>query len=108
MSQVCCWQEGTTFRFVPRVQSLKPPKENPMRRFIAFAFVALSVVVLVYGQSTSSRNPLVGAWKVTETADGNGAPITNPQPGLYIFAGRHYSFARINGTKPLPDDPSND
>src|SRR5437016_11173026 len=79
-----------------------------MRRFIAFAFVALSVVVLVYGQSTSSRNPLVGAWKVTEIADGNGAPITNPQPGLYIFTGQHYSFARINGTKPLPGYPSND
>ena len=79
-----------------------------MRRFIAFTFVALFVVVLVYGQSTSGRNPLVGAWKVTEIADGNGAPNKNPQPGLYIFAGQHYSFARINGTKPLPDYPSND
>ena len=78
-----------------------------MRRFIASASVALFVVVLVYGQSTSNRTPLVGAWKVTEIADGNGAPITNPQPGLYIFAGQHYSFARINGTKPLPASDAN-
>jgi hypothetical protein len=79
-----------------------------MRRLIPFAFVALFVVVLVYGQSTPARNPLIGAWKIMEIADGNGAPITNPQPGLYIFAAQHYSFARINGTKPLPDYPSND
>jgi len=90
------------------VQSRKPTKEIPMRRLIAFAFVVLSVVVLVYGQSSPARNPLVGAWKVTEIADGAAAPITNPQPGLYIFAGQHYSFARINGTKPMPDYPSND
>ena len=50
----------------------------------------------------------MGAWKVTETADTNGAPVTSPQPGLYVFTGKHYSFARINGTKPLPNYPSND
>ena len=50
----------------------------------------------------------MGAWKVTEIADGNGQPITNPQPSLYVFTGQHYSFTRINGTKPLPDYPSND
>ena len=30
------------------------------------------------------------------------------QPGLYIFGRQHYSFARIQGTRPLPDYPSND
>ena len=64
--------------------------------------------VAVSGQSAATRNPLVGAWRVTEIADANGRPITNPQPGLYIFTGQHYSFVRINGTKPLPDYPSND
>jgi hypothetical protein len=80
-----------------------------MRRLIGITFLGLLVlVVIVYGQSTTGRSPLVGAWRVTEIADGNGSPITNPQPGLYIFAGKHYSFARINGTKPLPSYPSND
>jgi hypothetical protein len=53
-------------------------------------------------------SPLVGAWRATELADGNGPPVTNPQPGLYVFTRQHYSFARINGTKPLPAYPSND
>ena len=50
----------------------------------------------------------MGAWRVTEFADANAAPITNPQPGLYIFTRQHYSFARIQGTRPLPAYPSND
>jgi Lipocalin-like domain len=80
-----------------------------MRRLIGITFVVLLVCgVFVYGQSGKSQNPLVGAWKVAEIADGNGQPITNPQPSLYVFTGQHYSFARINGTKPMPDYPSND
>jgi hypothetical protein len=27
---------------------------------------------------------------------------------LYVFARNHYSFVRIQGTRPLPDYPSND
>jgi hypothetical protein len=67
-----------------------------------------TVVVTVSGQSSATGNPLVGAWRVTEFADANRPPITNPQPGLYIFTRQHYSFVRINGTRPLPDYPSND
>ena len=70
--------------------------------------VLFAVAATVYGQSSATGNPLVGAWRVTEIADGNGPPITNPQPGLYIFTRQHYSFSRINGTRPLPDYPSND
>jgi sugar lactone lactonase YvrE len=60
------------------------------------------------GQSPATSNALVGAWRVTEIADANATPITNPQPGLYIFTRQHYSFTRINGTRPLPEYPSND
>ena len=68
----------------------------------------VAVAATVYGQSSATGGPLVGAWRVTGIADANGAPITNPQPGLYIFTRQHYSFVRINGTRPLPDYPSND
>ena len=68
----------------------------------------LAVVVTVSGQAPATGNPLVGAWRVTEIADANGPPITSPQPGLYIFTRQHYSFVRINGTRPLPEYPSND
>ena len=50
----------------------------------------------------------MGAWRVTEIADPNRPPLTDPQPGLYIFMERHYSAVRINGTTPLPNYPSND
>ena len=80
-----------------------------MRRLIGITLLGLfAFAVIVYGQSAATRNSLVGAWRVTEIADANGPAITNPQPSLYIFAGQHYSFARINGTKPLPSYPSND
>ena len=67
-----------------------------------------AVAVTLSGQSSTASSPLVGAWRVAEIADVNGPPITSPQPGLYVFARQHYSFARINGTKPLPPYPSND
>ena len=57
---------------------------------------------------TTAHNPLVGAWRITEIADTGKPPLTTPQPGLYIFTPKHYSFIRINGAKPLPDYPSND
>lgn len=80
-----------------------------MRRLIGITLLVLfAVAVTIYGQSPAARNPLVGAWRVTEIDDANRPPITNPQPGLYIFTEQHYSFARINGTGPLPDYPSND
>ena len=80
-----------------------------MRRLIGITLLVLfAVAVTIYGQSPATRNPLVGAWRVTEIDDANRPPITNPQPGLYIFSEQHYSFVRINGTGPLPDYPSND
>ena len=69
---------------------------------------SFAVVVTVSGQSPAAGNPVVGAWRVTEIADASGPAITNPQPGLYTFTRQHYSFVRINGTRPLPAYPSND
>jgi hypothetical protein len=76
----------------------------------AGALLAVMLVVLVArisGQQRAADNPVLGAWRVIEFSDANGT-IANPQPGLYIFARQHYSFARIQGTRPLPDYPSND
>lgn len=80
-----------------------------MQRLIGMTSLGLFVLaVAVYGQSSATRNPLMGAWRVTEIADASGPAITNPQPGLYIFTREHYSFVRLNGTRPLPTYPSND
>ena len=78
---------------------------------LLFAGLSLGAIVFV-GSTLSGQSPtpspLVGAWRVTEIADANAPPIANPQPGLYVFTRQHYSFARINGTMPLPAYPSND
>ena len=80
-----------------------------MHRLIAITLLGLfAYTATVHGQSPAAQNALVGAWRVTEIAEPNKQPITSPQPGLLIFAKQYYSFARINGTKPLPDYPSND
>ena len=81
-----------------------------MRRLIETTlFLGLCVLALnattVYGQM---KNPLVGAWKVSEIANPKGPPLTNPQSGLYLFTEKHYSAVRLNGEKPLPSYPSND
>jgi len=74
---------------------------------LATSLMGGALVMTVAGQSPSPVNPLVGAWRVTAFADANGV-VSNPQPGLYVFTRQHYSFARIQGTRPLPDYPSND
>jgi hypothetical protein len=79
-----------------------------LKRALIVVFALLAVAVTVSGQSSPTGTPLVGAWRVTEFADANAAAIANPQPGLYIFTRQHYSFARIQGTRPLPVYPSND
>lgn len=61
------------------------------------ATLALIVAAATVSGQSGSTNPLIGAWKVESS-----------QPGLYVFAKQHYSFARIQGDKPLPDYPSND
>ena len=80
-----------------------------MRRLIESSALGLLAFTLIattsYGQA---KNQLMGAWKVTEIANPNSPPITNPQPGLYIFTEKHYSAVRLNGTKPLPAYPSNE
>jgi hypothetical protein len=81
-----------------------------MRRLIE---IALSLVLFVLALSAASvygqaRSPLAGAWKVTEIANPGSAPLTSPQPGLYVFTEKHYSAVRLNGAKPLPAYPSND
>ena len=80
-----------------------------MHRPIAMTLLGLIACAgSIYAQTAAAQNALMGAWRVMEIAEPNKPPITSPQPGLLIFAKQYYSFARINGAKPLPDYPSND
>jgi hypothetical protein len=54
--------------------------------FLGLCVFALTATT-AYGQM---KNPLMGAWKVTEIANPNRPPLTNPQAGLYLFTEKHY------------------
>ncbi|HKA45278.1 MAG TPA: lipocalin-like domain-containing protein [Burkholderiales bacterium] len=81
-----------------------------MRRLVDL-MLSLTLCVLALAATTvhsQTKNPLMGAWKVTEIANPDGPPLTSPQAGLYLFTEKHYSAVRLNGSKPLPSYPSND
>jgi hypothetical protein len=70
--------------------------------------IGLSFVLVGSGfAQTSSPSSLQGVWKVTEvtTTGPSASKQTAPQPGLYIFTGKHYSIVTINSDKPRPDLP---
>jgi Lipocalin-like domain len=77
-----------------------------MSRLTAIALCTL--FCLATAAQAQTGNPLAGAWRVSEIAETGKPPLTDPQPGLYIFTLKHYSFMRISSAKPLPDYPSND
>jgi hypothetical protein len=72
----------------------------------AVSIVATLVVVgswaLVRAQSSPS---LQGAWRVSSivVTGANATTNNSPQPGLYIFTGRHYSIMTVNGAAPRKD-----
>jgi len=80
-----------------------------VRRLLELTLLASFIFSLAAMPGYSqSKNPLMGAWKVTEVTNPGQPPLTNPQPGLYVFSEKHYSAVRIQGNRPLPDYPSND
>lgn len=71
------------------------------RLFVVVVTVLGLVGVPLLGQSQPS---IQGVWRITESfrAAGEGAqtaPLTQPQPGYYIFTPRHYSTTRVTGEK---------
>ena len=67
----------------------------------------LSALVLI-PSSTNAKSPLDGVWRITQvvTTGANAVTITNPQPGLVIFAQGHYSWMSANGEKPRTASPA--
>ena len=78
-----------------------------MDRRIRVSLLGLLVFAsAAYAQTPATKNPLIGAWRVTELDNPNQPPIANPPPSLYVFSEGYYNFTRITGT--LPGYPSND
>jgi len=58
--------------------------------------------------SGETPNKLQGVWKIVEvkTSGPNASTDSSPQPGMFFFAAKHYSFIRIFGQAPRPDLPA--
>jgi len=90
-------------------------KEDPVNKKLTLAVAATAVAGLMalvgaplLSQSRAASQPtLQGVWRVTEvTTTGKDASNNkSPQPSLYIYTAKHYSYVRINGTKARPDLP---
>lgn len=75
-----------------------------MRR--AALAVGIAVLWAPTGLEGQSAVPgLEGAWRVTEVTTG-GQTLAAPQPGLLLFAGRHYSYTFVTSEEPRPDLPA--
>lgn len=76
-----------------------------MKRALLLAVVAVLLSTVVSAQSRPASQPtLQGVWRVAEvtTTGPNASTTTQPQPGLCIFTGKHYSFIRVTADKPRP------
>ena len=65
----------------------------------------LTLLVLcttVVSAQSSKKKPIEGAWKVTEivVTGTDASNVANPQPGLMIFARKHYSAMWVQGNQP--------
>ena len=51
---------------------------------------------------SSTKKPIEGAWKMTEivVTGTDASNVANPQPGLIIFARKHYSVMWVPGNQP--------
>jgi hypothetical protein len=74
------------------------------------AIVAAAALLHAGGSTPSAQTSLQGVWRVVAvTTTGTGATVDNsPEPGLFIFTARHYSFTRVTGDGPRTMVAEND
>jgi len=71
----------------------------------------LGIGIVVGSVSTAlAQQPaaaILGSWRVVEVSGAAEGANAHPQPGLFIFTGKHYSIMRVTGTTPRPKYASN-
>ena len=73
-----------------------------MRRILGIA-AAISILTTVAAGWRATPNQdaaLQGAWVLTSWSDTSGNVYSEPQPGLFVFTGTHYSIMHVNGLEP--------
>jgi Lipocalin-like domain len=78
-----------------------------MKTKLYACFVAMALLTGTADAKMKSTS-LTGTWKITaaKITGPNARTITNPQPGLYIFTGTHYSITLVNSDEPRTAPPS--
>ena len=77
--------------------------DNNDMRIASIAAIALLVTLATIPLDSQSTNPLRGVWRVAEIVPPAGAPISSPQPTMYLFAARHYSHVSVTSPEPRPN-----
>jgi hypothetical protein len=74
-----------------------------VKSIVAAAVASFALAMSPSAQSQPSS--LEGTWQVTEvtTTGPNAATTKKPQPGMYMFTGKHYSILTSQGDQPRPE-----
>lgn len=71
------------------------------------ALAVCGLLIPAGGAAQADAEALDGAWRVVEVVSTGpgGRTLSEPQPGLLLFTGGHYSYTLINGDQPRPRPP---
>ena len=82
---------------------MKPVRSAPLSRPLGLLIWG-AFVVAFFQQPASSQQGLTaqyfeGVWKITKVVTPGAVTNTSPQPGLVIFSGGYFSFARVTSSE---------
>jgi hypothetical protein len=64
--------------------------------------IAVGLVWAISIPAAHAETPLEGAWIVSSWENLDGGAIADPQPGIFIFTGTHYSIMYVNTAELRP------
>lgn len=85
-------------------------KRPALAILVAILLAILASSFLAAQSRARPTTAIQGAWRIVEVVSaGQAAPTPMPQPSLYLFTGKHFSFVAVSSTTPRPNlqDPSN-
>jgi hypothetical protein len=84
--------------------------KNPIRKTVSgLLATSFTIGLLLAGISESwAQQSIKGVWQVVEitTTGPNASTNSSPQPGLWIFTDKHYTYMTVNTDKPRPVVPA--
>jgi hypothetical protein len=94
---------------------MKPVRSASVARLLALLFCATFVGAYwqqpAFAQQGLTAQYFEGVWRITKVVAPDGVADANPEPGLSIFSGGHFSITRVTSREarepaPLPANPA--